>query len=171
MIENRKLASSGFGTHITPLLAAVMATKGDVVEFGMGDFSTPLLHEIIKSQRKDGSDRKLISFETDKLWLSNFKDLTSRWHSIINVDDWNKVSLNHFNLSVLFIDHAPAQRRRLDILKYADSAKIIVVHDTDKMKYYDYQTAFETFQYVFTYKRYSKSTTLLSKFIDVTKIM
>ncbi len=171
MIENRKLASAAFGTHITPLIAAVMATKGDVVEFGMGDYSTPLLHEIIHSQRINGSDRKLVSFESDPDWLKNFADLASHWHSIMNVPDWNNVFLNNYNTSVLLIDHAPAEQRRLDILKYANSAKIIVVHDTDKMKYYDYGSAFETFQYVFTYKRYSKTTTLLSNYIDVTKLM
>jgi len=168
MIENRSFSNGNFGTHITPLLAAVLHTKEDVIEMGMGDYSTPLLHEIIAYQRKKGSDRKLISFESNQSWLANFDDLACHWHKFFLVDDWLSANLD-YNISVLFVDHAPAEQRRLDIIKYAHIAKIVVVHDTDKMNYYQYQSAFDLFQYAFTYKRYAKSTTVLSNFIDVSK--
>ncbi len=55
MIEKRQLSGAGYGTHITPLIAAVLETKGNVIEMGMGDYSTPLLHELIKYKRLQGS--------------------------------------------------------------------------------------------------------------------
>ena len=37
------------GTHQGVLLAAFLATTGPVIEFGMGHFSTPLLHELCRA--------------------------------------------------------------------------------------------------------------------------
>ena len=170
MINNRNLADAAFGTHITPLMAAVLATKGNVVEMGMGDYSTPLLHEIIKHQRCLNSKRKLFSFESDAKWLDNFTDLRNDWHTLESVADWNKLVLPK-QISVLFIDHAPANRRIIDIEKYKDIAQIIVVHDTDKPNYYGYEPTLSEFKSCFVYERYRKSTTIVSNFINVSKIL
>ncbi|MBC8486284.1 MAG: hypothetical protein H8D45_09630 [Bacteroidetes bacterium] len=169
MIKNRQIAGAGYGTHITPLIASVLATRGDVMEMGMGDYSTPLLHEIIKHQRETGLYRNLISFENDAVWYKNFIDLQTDWHIVKHIKDWSDIAIN--NISVLFIDHAPASRRIVDIFKFKDAAEIIVVHDTEKSKYYGYNTVFSKFQYRFDYERYSKKTTLVSNFINVTKIL
>jgi hypothetical protein len=64
---NRNMSSSDYGTHIAPLLTAVLATDGPVLELGCGDFSTPLLHAICAKQ-----NRLLVSTDTDKAWLELF---------------------------------------------------------------------------------------------------
>ena len=68
MIKNRVLAGSGYGTHITPLVAAVLATDGDVYEFGCGDYSTPLLHTLLDFMKCAGRNGNIWSFDSDKEW-------------------------------------------------------------------------------------------------------
>ncbi len=170
MIKNRKLAGTGYGTHITPLIAAVMSTYSNVIEMGMGDYSTPLLHEIIKSEIYHGKDRRLISVESDLAWAKNFEDLKTPWHELLHINDWKDFEFPD-DISVMFIDHAPAERRIVDIEKFKNRVSVIVVHDTEKTNYYGYERILSKFKYRFEYERYSKRTTLLSNTIDVTKIL
>jgi len=169
MIKNRQLSQGQYATHFAPLIAAVMKTKNielPVIEFGMGDFSTLLLHEILKGIPY----RVLLSYESDLSWVSFFEDLQSEeFHHIYFIQDWDEIPVQ--KASVVLIDHAPAERRIIDIHRFAFSSQIIVVHDTDKPDYYGYTPVFKKFKYVFKYERYAKSTTLLSNFIDVTKII
>jgi hypothetical protein len=92
--------------------------------------------------------------------------LESENHKFIHVDDWELIPLQ--KCGVVFIDHAPAERRQIDIERFRFLADILVVHDTDKMAYYAYD--FIGFKHQFTYERYEKSTTLLSYSVDVTKL-
>ena len=173
MIKNRVIGSGQYGTHLVPLIAAVMATDGIVIEFGVGDFSTPVLHEIFgwdyNWEDSEFINRKLISYESDEKWLNNFIDLKSDRHEFILIDNWDSIEV--LPCSVLLVDHAPSERRIVDIDRFKDHAEILVVHDTDKMKYYGYDKVFGDFKYKKTYDRYSKSTTLLSNFTDITKLI
>ena len=163
MIKNRENPSGAFGTHIHPLVMAVLNTEGTVIEFGTGDFSTTILHELCKYQ-----NRKLISYDDHKEWHLNFVDLKSDNHEFTLVSDWSQVPI--IECGVVFIDHAPAERRVVDIERFQNHAKILVVHDTDAINYYGYQPYFDNFKYVWKYERFKKSTTLLSNFIDVSKL-
>lgn len=170
MIKERNIGAGAFGTHITPLMAAVLSTQKDVVELGMGDYSTPLLHELVKYLRTTGGNRKIHSYETDPNWLLNFEDLRTDWHGINFVADWDEIKIPKI-FSVLLVDHAPAQRRVVDIHKFANAANIIVVHDTEKANYYGYEPVFSQFKYRKDYERYSKKTTLLSNIMNVSNII
>lgn len=165
MIKNRTLASAGYGTHIGPLVAAVMATKGIIMEFGMGDYSTTVLHEIARYQ-----DRPLISLEGHKDWLNNFIDLKTPMHQIHHVTNWDEVKIP-MGVGVAFVDHAPAERRKVEIERLKDIAQIVVVHDSEKLRYYGYAPVFAKFKYQKEYQRYSKKTMLLSNTIDVGEII
>jgi len=164
MIKNRKNPSGTYGTHLHPLVIATFETTGPIIEFGTGDFSTPILHEICKFQK-----RKLISYDDHKEWHQNFIDMKSELHEFQLVTNWNEVPV--IKCGVVLIDHAPAERRVVDIERFQNHAEILVVHDTDVMHYYGYQPYFDKFKYTWKYERFSKSTTLLSNFIDVSKII
>lgn len=163
MITERNNPNGTFGTHVHPLLASALSTKGTIIEFGTGDFSTLVLHEVCKHQ-----NRRLISYDDHEEWHNNFVDLKSDIHEFTLVKDWNDVPV--IKCGLVFIDHAPAERRVIDIDRFANHAEIIVVHDTDKMDYYGYQSHFDQFKYVYTYKRFKKTTTLLSNTIDVSEL-
>lgn len=169
---NRKMSESVYGTHIHPLITAVMNTTGDVLEMGCGDFSTPLLHSICKIQ-----NRKVVSTDTDKQWLSLFMDLHSMNHTFqyvpvyeTNIPDhhqWDRVGNQKWG--VVFIDHRPGERRAIDIVRFKNDADIIVVHDTENPGY-GYESAFKYFKYRYDYKRYNVWTTLVSNKINVEKL-
>lgn len=170
----REIGHGNYGTHMAPLITAVMNTKGPVFEMGCGDFSTPLLHAICKSQNK-----YLLSTDTSKNWLDLFLDLKSGLHEFIyvpvyeddenlnpNPDIWDKIGNNKSIWGVVFIDHRPGERRKIDIKRFANKADIIVVHDTENPDY-GYESVFKDFKYRYDYKRYCPFTTLVSNKINV----
>ena len=56
-----------FGSDAIPLAVAALLTSGDILEIGMGSFSTPLIHNICARNQ-----RNCISVENDKPWLEKF---------------------------------------------------------------------------------------------------
>lgn len=110
--------------HRVLLWEALKLTDGLVVEFGSGHGSTPFLREYCEKEQ-----REFESFENNKEWAkltgSNL------------VADWNDIPIK--NADVLFIDHAPGERRKHDLFIYRNTAKIIVIHDTEKAADHGYQ--------------------------------
>lgn len=176
MIINRKLSDAQYGTHMAPLVTAVMNTTGPVLEMGCGDYSTPILHAICETQQ-----RELLSTDTSKVWLELFLDLKTDYHKFSYIpvyeDDWEtkpKPYLwdmvgNDKMWGVVFIDHRPGDRRSVDVTRMASKSQIIVVHDTENLDY-NYESAFKDFTYRHDYKRYNVYTTLVSNTIDVRKL-
>lgn len=180
---NRTLSDANYGTHMTPLLTAVLNTTGPVLEFGCGDYSTPILNAVCKAQ-----NRPLITTDTDRVWLNLFKDLELKngqgefshtfkyikvfdndWDTNPKPEMWDSVGSEYPRYGVVFIDHRPGERRKVDIYRMKDNAEIIVVHDTET-KSYDYESVFGFFKYRYDYIRYSTYTTVLSNTIDVRKL-
>ena len=163
MIVNRQMVGVNYGTHLAPLIIAVINTDGPVLELGCGDFSTPILHAVCSSQK-----RFLLTAESDGNWQKRFWDLKRDWHKFQHVkhsSDWNQVGAGR-HWSVVFVDHAPGERRVVDIARLRRHADIFVVHDTETASY-GYEPVLSTFKYIFVYRRYSTTTTLVSDTIDV----
>lgn len=176
--QNKILGESSWGTHIFPLVAATINTKGPILEMGCGDWSTPLLHVICKS-----GERYLLTVETNKTWLNLFNYLKTAWHEFVYLpvfeDDvqlnpkpmlWDQVGNERF-WSVVFIDHHPAQRRVVDVERLRKNTEIFVIHDTQAISdhTYNYQKTLSTFKYRYDYDTYTPHTTVVSDTIDVTK--
>ena len=164
------MSPSEYGTHIGPLVTAVMNTTGPVFEMGCGDFSTPLLHAICKVQ-----GRELLSAETDKEWLREFEDLECDFHKMvyvpvyhepdkINDRAWDKVG--NQNWSVILIDHRPGERRAVDLMRFRLMAECLVVHDTEHPGY-KYEDVFRCYKYRYDERRYNVWTTIVSNKHDV----
>jgi hypothetical protein len=172
---NRVLRDPEYGTHMEPLLTVAAHTSGPILELGCGDYSTPLLHALCKKEQ-----RKLVSVDTDKKWLSYFLDLERAWHTFLYVpvyeDDWSvnpKPYLwdyvgKNVQWSVVLIDHRPGERRVEDIARLRPETDIFVVHDTNQPTY-NYEQLLSTFRYKYVYRRYSIQTTVVSDTIDVTQ--
>jgi hypothetical protein len=128
-----------------PLLyKALEATKGEIIEMGMGFGSSPILHEYILKYK-----RELFSYESNLEWFNKFTDMRTGWHSVGIVEDWNVVSKLHEFSSVVFIDHAPGERRKEDLMLFKPKAEIIVIHDTQPTGAGDYRIRplFKNFKY------------------------
>jgi hypothetical protein len=151
-----------------PLLFLAMETteKGDILELGTGYGSTPLLHEYLKERK----GRLLFSFEEKKEWLDKFTHLECSRHSLKFITDWDYVKNTHPDAAVIFIDHAPGERRKEDIVKYKDTKGIIVCHDTEPAADYGYQMRqyFPMFKYVVEVKTDGAWATAMSNEYDIT---
>lgn len=159
-----------------PLLyKALEATEGEVIEMGTGHGSTPLLHEYCQKAK-----RILHSYETEKDWISKFEGTANEYHTFTLLDRgaWDACSNQHPSPSVVFIDHAPGERRKEDIIKFKDTAEIIVIHDTEPHGAGDYQVRqhFGKFKYCVEVQSNAHDpmvagawATALSNTIDITK--
>lgn len=152
-----------------PLLyLALEETKtGDVIEMGTGHGSTQLLHDYCKN-------RYLFSYDEKKEWLDKFVHLKSSKHALFLIENWDRVKTLHLQEdqpTVVFIDHAPGERRKEDIVNFKDINGILVVHDTEPTGAGDYQMRqhFPLFKYVVEVKTSGAWATALSNSYDVTK--
>jgi len=161
---------TNFNNHRPLLLACLNATGGNVLEFGMGEGSTVVLHEYCKK-----SNRKLMSLENNKEYFESFKDLENENHFCMFVPDWKKHKFPTTPFGVVFIDHAPAEQRHIDAIRFKDS-QVVVVHDTEHegLDYDVYKIAeiAKHFKYRidFSIPNQTPRTTAFSNLIDVSKL-
>lgn len=148
------------GTHLPVLKKIVSLTTGPVIEFGIGYNSTPILHEMC-------AGKKVVSLDNNQEWVRKFLHLQNADHQIMYVAGWEqapvipKGSLKAPIWSVAFIDHAPVERRVIDIERMRYIAEYIVVHDTES-PIYEYEKVLTSFTYRHDYMQLSPHTTIVS---------
>jgi hypothetical protein len=83
---------------------------------------------------------------------------------------WDDVYTAHPTPDVVLIDHAPGERRWIDVQKYAYSAKIIVIHDSEPAATgYMMDKIWGMFKYRKDYESPGAWATMVSNHIDVSK--
>lgn len=119
------------GTALPVLEKAISYFHGPTLEFGMGDFSTPLMTALLQGI-------EFHSFENDPRWVKHIEEKKLHVdpnHSLHLVDKWGRESevlrpfMERF-WSVIFIDHG-SPHRWLEIENFKDRCDIMVVHDAD----------------------------------------
>jgi predicted O-methyltransferase YrrM len=153
-----------YATHLPLLVAAVTHTAGPVLELGIGNYSTLLLHELCRS-------RTLVTLEmsTEREWLEKYYDLRTDGHVIEPVEHWAECKWLDRDWGVAFIDHKPGEERVDTIARLANRAQIIVVHDTEEGGY-KYEPILSRFQYRYDYKRMRPWTSAVSNFCPIPKV-
>lgn len=154
--------SKGLFSHQYALMRVLPVTTGDVLEMGIGIGSTPFLHWACYEKRR------LVSYETNPKYYRLLKDHSYGLHEIHLIEDWELASIEK-PWGVAFIDHAPNERRHVDVIRLKDYAKYIVIHDTNP-KYdnrYYYSEIYPLFKYVRHYKVARTHVGVLSNFVDV----
>lgn len=148
------------------LFKALESTSGDVVEMGTGHGSTSLLHDYCMRKQ-----RRLYSYDEKEEWGSKFYNLRNNWHSVQVVSNWDVVFNRNEHASVIFIDHAPGERRKVDLEKFKNTKGIIIIHDSEPTGAGDYQVRplFSLFKYKVEVKTSGAWATALSNEIDITK--
>ena len=102
-----------------------------VIECGMGAGSTPFLYQYCKD-----AGRLFYSYENNLEWYDKCREFNP--HSNL-ITDWNDVAGLHLTPSVLFLDEAPGEHRKLFLELFAKRARIIVAHDTEPAADHGYQ--------------------------------
>ena len=166
--------NDGYGSHAVPLTISALITNGDILELGIGKYSTVALNSVAKQQKKF-----LLSTESEIDWMNKFVHLNDTInHLILSSNSECAKSINmDKKWGMVFVDHLQAENRQLDMIKYADKAQIVVAHDSEKGAngYYHYDKAYPYFKFHCKYSLYLPnrgyiSTSMLSNFIDF-KIM
>ena len=162
--------SGNYGTHLAPLIAAVNKTHGDILELGIGIFSTPYLH-----YQSLLSKRHLISYDNDRKWVKRYADhpfyahmYYGPYHELIYVANWDEAKIEK-PWDVALIDHSPSERRVIEIKRLANLTKYIIVHDSNpkKDKEYHYSEIYPLFKYRTDWDKDANPATVLSNFIDL----
>jgi len=145
-----------YSSHRPALWLAVNESmSGPVAEFGCGEGSTSLLYDLCKHL-----GRSFYSFET------NF-EYASKYPCTIYIPDYKDIKSR---LGVVFIDSAPGEERKILIKNHANSADVVVVHDTEPgcQNIYGITEVLNDFMYRLDYYPEGiPGTTILSNFINV----
>lgn len=157
-----------YGSHIPVIVKALSLTSGDVLEMGAGLTSTPFLHWMTSPFK-----RKLVTYENDPEYYNGLRQFQDDYHQVLLIDDWDKAEIEK-NWDVALIDHAPNERRKIDIARLKDYARYIIVHDTyhKQEHHYDYNSIYPLFKYRFDYnpmgdRYYMPYSTVLSSSVDL----
>lgn len=167
-----------YGSHFIPLAFGYSQSSGAILEMGSGHYSTPLLHALNLKDK-----RKILTTDTSKEWLSNFKELENDWHQFqyipVYEDDWEvnpkpekweDLAIPTKEFGLIFVDHRPGERRKVDIARFAETKALVIVHDSQEMSY-GYEEAFSKYKYRLDYKRFPVHTTILSNELNVEKFV
>jgi hypothetical protein len=141
---------SPFQTHQPLLFAcAQLATGGEIIELGSGLHSTPQLAAMYRA--------RFTSYETDQEWATKLGRLVK---FVKSYDD-----VRPRPCAMIFIDNAPEERRGLDVARWSDAARLIVVHDSDPQytALFGLDESLALFPYRLDYTAMSPNTTVVSK--------
>lgn len=151
------------GSHIPVLMKLLLAdfgtySLGDVLEMGTGIYSTPFLHWTCEHLGLN-----LFSYESEANFYDYAKQFATDTHDIRKVENWDDADIER-NWFIALIDHSPGKRRITDIMRIANYANYIVVHDTEcrQDKHYNYKSIFPNFKYRRDFTNFGVQTTVLS---------
>ena len=103
------------------MVNAALDTKGDILELGCGDYSTPVLSAIAR-RRGD----RLVVLSSNEEWANKFHD-----YADVQIVDWATwVPSGNWGLVMLDNEQFTCERIRL-IPRLAKICKTIVMHDAD----------------------------------------
>lgn len=148
------------GTHIPALLEAVERTPAlPVLELGMGKYSTLILSEIA---------RQVFSYELDDVYFRQYEHLRSSRHHLARVRDWSECPIESQLWSVALVDHAPVERRQIEVGRLQYRALVVVCHDSEEAAY-QYEGRFQWYRHRLDVNIGGPQTTLVSNYLDVSK--
>jgi hypothetical protein len=169
LIEGVERKDMGPSSHFPVLAAAVARTTGPVIEFGMGDYSTTMLHGLCR-------DRLLVSVESDPKWLAQFEEFRGPNHEMHLVSGapqraaWEQYKgiEERTDWSVALVDQW--SEYRYDIaLRLKGRCKFIICHDYEEVYMpSNYPSNFMwrkldgVFKYRFVFKKYVPYTAVFS---------
>lgn len=154
----------GEGNHLPVLIRCLLLTDGPVLEMGMGISSSPAMHWLCAPRK-----RELVSYESNKRWFDFAKDFEDDFHRVFCIEDWNTAEIER-PWDVVLVDHEPSRRRSIDIMRLANHAKYIVIHDSQGRSnhYTHFDRIWPLFKWQYNYDVFETKTTVVSNLVDLT---
>jgi len=121
---------SGYATH-QPYIIAVCDKihNGKIIEYGCGNFSTPLLHEICER-----NSNQLLSVDHDSAYMEPVLKLETEWHRFVRLVDYTELLFDFdFTCNLAFIDSGFWGSRLMIVNEYKrlNSFDYLILHDSD----------------------------------------
>ena len=163
MAQRTMTFSIRYATHLPVLLQAMRKTGGDVLELGMGIFSTPLLHWWCHVDR-----RRLVSYDNSWRYLNWAVAYDGPEHEVHFVDYWDEADIER-EWDVVLVDHSPSGRRVEEIRRLANLAKYMVIHDTNGRynREYHFDTIWPLFREQLNFDGAEPSTSVVSNLMSL----
>lgn len=166
-----KTYSGSYATHLGALISCFNHSDGDVLELGIGLFSTPFLHYACTVAK-----RNLLSLENDKGWLRQFRDSDfmhflygNESHKLELVDVYEDSPLIDKRWGLVLVDQTPDGSRKETVKLLANLAKYIIIHDSNERheKNYHYSEIYPLFKYKRVWDLDDRHATVLSNFVPL----
>jgi hypothetical protein len=122
---------NAYYTHQPVLLAALRASSGPVLELGVGEGSTQIIHDYCMKYK-----RPVVSVESDKGWLKRYTHLANAYHEFFHIESWETfyadVTKQHWGLAFIDQDSSDGFKNRAESFRrLRDHTDYIVLHDCD----------------------------------------
>lgn len=143
-----------YSTHLEALVAAAIESRGDILELGCGDYSSPILAAIA---RHHGG--KLLIKSSSREWADRFRHLAE-----VEIVNWETCSIDG-KYGMIFIDSEEHHEGRMTkLIQLKDHAPIIVMHDANSIESDSrWSEIIKLFKTIRMYKTYSPWTVVLKK--------
>ena len=120
-------------THQPVLHEIASRCDGPILEFGCGEGSTPLLHEVCSRR-----GLRLLSLETEPAWMNRYApSMQSRQHEFRLVSDWDELlasaEWDEHRWGLVFVDQHPWEARAKTIHRLRLNTDYVILHDCDHM--------------------------------------
>lgn len=126
-----------YATHQPYLITAIENSTGNVLELGVGEYSTDLIHHILVN-----TDRKIVSIEDNFDWIEKYSHNKSDNHSFRlierSVDSWKSIVDEYATekWGVVFVDQGYGEEiwrpsRNYSVSKLIHCSEFVVAHDAD----------------------------------------
>jgi len=158
------------GSHIPVLIKVLSMSSGPVLELGTGLNSTPVIHWLCNE-----SKRRIESYESSEMFYLAARNYRNDFHGVHHVTQlggWDNIDFESIHWGVVFIDHAPGKRRVDEMIRLANHADYVVVHDTEERSdwHYRYSKGFPEYKHRVDYIKAYPNTSILSNFKDLSEL-
>lgn len=122
---------NAYYTHQPVLLAALRVSSGPVLELGVGEGSTQLIHDYCMKHK-----RRVVSVESNKDWLKRYTHLANARHEFYQIESWEPfytdATKQHWGLAFIDQDSSDGFKNRAESFRrLRDHTDYIVLHDCD----------------------------------------
>jgi len=142
-----------YSTHLEALTRTAVATQGDILELGCGNYSTPQLQAICEVQ-----GRGFKAQASNAEWASQFDGV-----EIVDWNTWEPPKHPSGKWGMVFLDSEEAVRDRIKRLPaLAEITNVVVMHDANiALHHPDFKAMAEKYRQVIVYNKHIPWTAVL----------